>query len=66
MDLKEIKQRVKEIEEIKRDYPEAHCREDELHRAFIVHISKTGSTEQAKMARAILKTEKMDFCRWCA
>ena len=66
MDLKEIKQRVRKIEEISGDYEAAHSMEDQLHRAFIVHISKTGSTEQAKMARAILKTDKMDFCRWCA
>ncbi|NQU86725.1 MAG: hypothetical protein HQ541_13285 [Mariniphaga sp.] len=66
MNLKEIKAMVANIDSAKDDDEMAHCAEDDLREDFIKHISKTGTKEQRKMAREILKTNDIDFSRWFA
>jgi hypothetical protein len=66
MDLKEIKLKVKDIEKEKDDDEVAHSLEDQLYQDFVDHIAKTGNNEQRRMARAVLRTNKIDFARLCA
>ena len=66
MDLKEIKLRVKGIEEIKDDDEAAHSTEDGLYEDFVRYIAETGNEKQKKMAKAVLQTCEIDFARWCA
>lgn len=63
--LEEIKQRV---EEIKDSYGESqHSKEDELYRDFVKYVSRCKSYRGLReMAKEILKTEDMEFARWCA
>ena len=64
--LKGVEKRVKNIYAVRNDNEMAHKAEDSLHIDFIKHIAKTGTKEQRKMAREILKVDKMDFSRWCS
>jgi len=66
MNLRKIEDRVADIKAAIDDDEMAHCAEDNLRLDFIKHISKTGTKEQRKMAREVLKTEEFDFSRWCA
>jgi len=66
MNLKEIERRVVDIYSGKEDDEYAHVQEDELHLDFIKYIAKTGTKEQRKMAREILKADDFDFSRWYA
>ena len=45
---------------------EAHILEDQLRHAFIVHVATHGSDELKAMARLVLSTTDLDFCRWYA
>ena len=66
MDLKYIKQEVAKIEAMKGDDESAHSAEDELRAEFIALVAEAGSPELAAMAREVMKTEQIAFCRWCA
>ena len=63
MTLEKIKARVKNITKVSGDDEVAHNEEDSLYFDFVKHISETGNDEQRKMAKAILKTEKLNFSR---
>lgn len=69
MDLDYVKARVAEIEAMKGDDEAAHSAEDGLRAEFIALVAEVGSPElaaMAAMAREVLKTDDIDFCRWCA
>jgi len=66
MDLDHVKARVAEIEAMKGDDEAAHSAEDGLRAEFIALVAEVGSPELAAMAREVLKTDDIDFCRWCA
>ena len=66
MKLEEIRKRVSEIYSERDDDESAHSLEDSLHENFIKYIAKTGTKEQRKMAKEILRTSEFDFARWCA
>ena len=66
MDINEIKQRVQRIEQAKCDYECAHSMEDQLMQDFIKHVAAKGSPKLKEMAREVLKTEDIDFPRYCA
>ena len=66
MNLDEIKKHVAHIDTLKGDNEAAHCAEDALYAAFISYVAKAGTKELIAMAQEILKTGKIDFCRWCA
>jgi hypothetical protein len=66
MDLKEIQRRIEEIESNKRDDQRAHSEEDRLREDFIVFIAENGNKKLSEMAREIMKTNDIDFARWCA
>jgi hypothetical protein len=65
--LADIRAAVADIDAIKGDDESAHGREDDLRRAFIQHVAAHGRpAELAEMAREVLRTDEMDFERWCA
>lgn len=66
MNLNEINEAVAKIEATKNDDEVAHGMEDDLREAFIRHVAETAGGDLAEMARAVLKTNEIDFCRWCA
>ena len=65
MDIQTIKKRIEEIRELRSDYKLAHGLEDNLYIDFIKYIARQKG-EYAKEAREILKTDKIDFNRYCA
>lgn len=66
MTLDEIRAAVAEIEALKGDDEAAHSLEDALHVDFIHHVADVAGGELSEMAREVLRTEKIDFARWCA
>lgn len=66
MNLNDINKVVGEIDAAKGDDERAHGMEDDLRAAFIRHVAETAGGDLAEMARAVLKTEEINFCRWCA
>ena len=66
MNLNVIKNRVKEIKAIAATDPEsAHSKEDDLYADIIATLASGGKVTR-EMAQEALKTQKMDFPRWCA
>ena len=67
MDIKEVNERVQDINDSIRDREIAHALEDKLHRDFIFFIAQGyAGTEVGDMARAVLTTQSLDFSRYCA
>jgi len=66
MDINAIKRRVSEIDKAKGDYECAHGMEDQLMQDFIKHVAENAPRGLARMAREVLKTEDIDFPRYCA
>lgn len=62
--VKNIKKVVKIIKE-SRDCESQHALEDSLHVHFIKYIASLDIPESV-LAKEVLKTEKLDFERWCA
>ena len=62
MTLQEAQFRVEEIRKISGDDERAHSKQDDLRRDFIMHLAQNGN----EIAAEILKTETIDFNRWCA
>ena len=65
MTLIEAMERVKAIQSASGDDEIAHGMEDTLYTDFIRYIASTNG-EHAEIARELLKTEEIDFARWCA
>ena len=58
---------VEEIRSIGRNDDEvAHAKEDGLRADFIQHIADGDFGELTDIAKIILETDKIDFCRWYA
>ena len=66
MDLAYVKQQVALIEAMRDDDESAHRAEDTLRAGLIAFVAKVGSPELAAMAREVLKTDQIVFCRWYA
>lgn len=67
MKLSEVKETVKQIGELSEDFEAAHCVEDALYEAVLRQILHCKDLDEAKrFARAALKTQKLDFDRYCA
>lgn len=64
--LKDIQKEVEKIRQLIGDQESAHVAEDYLYRSFIEHIAVTGTIKQRKMAKAVLKTQKIVYTRWYA
>ncbi len=65
MKLEDIKKSIEEIKTEAGDDEMQHGLEDALYVAFIRFISESKSPYK-DMAKEILKTEDLDFSRWCA
>ena len=66
MTMDELEKRVQEIEAMKGDPEMAHSYEDSLYADFIRYVSTLPDQQLAIKAAIVLKTEKIDFARWCA
>lgn len=60
-----VNKAVEYIEEIKGDDEVAHSMEDAL-RAEVLQAIADGHEDHQDLATAALKTENIDFYRWCA
>lgn len=61
-----IRGRVSAIEASTGDPEAAHGLEDELHKDFIRYVAENGTGKLRQMATEVLKTNSLDFARWCA
>ena len=66
MDLEYVAAQVAKIDAMKDDDEAAHSAEDVLRAEFIALVAEVGSTDLAAMAREVLKTDEIEFARWCA
>jgi len=65
MTLKELKEKIKRLENMKDDNEIAHLLEDDLREIVLKEITK-GNPEGQKLAEEVLKTSKINFTRWYA
>lgn len=65
MTIKDVKDSVKRIEEVKMDDERAHSMEDNLHQTVLKAVAE-GASNADKLAKEALKSLKIDFKRWCA
>lgn len=61
----EAKRRVQDIRDMASDDESAHSAEDQLYADFVRYVASQEGPHRA-IAEEILKTEKIDFSRWCA
>jgi len=66
MTLKEVLSRVAEIRENQRNGPQCHIEEDRLYRDVLAYIAAAPQAPGtiARMAKAALDTQSIDFDRW--
>jgi len=65
-ELKRINESVASIIEMKNDDEAAHAAEDDLHQKVLRYISDNAPDPWSGLSSAALKTEGIDFARWCA
>lgn len=65
MTVDEIEKEIAVIKAGVSDYEAAHGREDQLH-AKVLRAIADGAPNAAELAEAALKTEAIDFPRYCA
>ena len=66
MTLDDIKESVEKIRKCKSDDESAHSMEDMLREDFIVYVASLGDEDLALKALEVLKTNEIEFARWCA
>lgn len=66
MTIKDVKGRLKAIEELKGDDEAAHGQEDALWQDVLLAIAKGETYDSKGLAREALKSKKLDFARWGA
>lgn len=66
MTLEEIFAKVEYIREISDDNECAHAEEDELRENFIKYVATLDIPSLAEKAKAVLKTNELNFERWYA
>jgi len=67
MTCAEVANRVAEIEQSKGDDEIVHRLEDQLYRDVLQWIADNcGPSQEGMVARIALKTQDVDFARWCA
>lgn len=65
MDIDQVRNRVRHIDNIRSDDEAAHAEEDTLHQDVLQAIAD-GAPNPAELAQEALKTGDIDFARWCA
>jgi len=66
MDLPTVKKMIAEIESVGTDYEVAHAKEDELYLKLLRAIAEGTCTDPEACAQEAIKTQFMDFPRYCA
>ena len=66
MTIEEVKQRVAAIAAEADDDEQAHSMEDELHQDVLRAIADKKCKNPSACAAEALKTQDIDFARWCA
>jgi len=66
MDIKYIKERIRTIRYYSSDDEMSHSLEDGLYEEFVRHVAKESAGDMQKMAKEVLKTQRLKFARWCA
>ena len=67
MTLYKLKKKIEHIKEISSDDERAHGDEDELREEVLFHISQNCTDIKCKqLAKEVLKTNSINFARWCA
>ncbi|MEV5659811.1 hypothetical protein [Streptomyces flaveolus] len=61
----DIARRLAEIHAVRDDDEAAHGKTDDLHRDVLTAIA-AGAPDAPLLAAAALRTETLDFARWCA
>lgn len=61
----DVRARVQHIADISADDESAHGAEDRLH-VDVLRAVAAGHPDAAALAREALKTDDIDFARWCA
>lgn len=64
MTREDVIKAVAEIEKNKDDDERAHSEENRLHAAVLRYYAEGGTDPE--LAREALKTQEIDFARWCA
>lgn len=65
MDVEQVRDRVRRIDAARWDDEAAHGEEDTLHEDVLQAIAD-GADNPAELAQEALKTQDIDFARWCA
>ena len=65
MDVDQVRNRVRHIDNIRSDDEAAHAEEDNLHEDVLQAIADRADNPAA-LAEEALKTKNIDFARWCA
>lgn len=65
MDVDQVRNRVRHIDNIRSDDEAAHAEEDTLHEDVLQAIADRADNPAA-LAEEALKTKNIDFARWCA
>lgn len=65
MNIDQIRNRVRHIDNLRRDNEAAHSEEDTLYTDVLEAIAD-GSPNAAALAEEALRTKNIDFARWCA
>jgi len=66
MTTKEVSARVQAIGEMTGDPERAHEEEDKLYKDVLNYLSVYAEHDLAMIAAEALKTQRIDFPRWCA
>ena len=64
--IAQVKAAVEHIRQISRDDEGAHGEEDDLHQAVLRSIANGTAEDPVTMADEALKTQDIEFARWCA
>lgn len=65
MDIDQVRNRARHIDNIRSDDEAAHAEEDTLHKDVLQAIADRADNADA-LAEEALKTGDIDFARWCA
>lgn len=64
--VEEVRAAVEEIRRLADDDEAAHSAEDALHQNVLASIAQHDPANAASLAREALKTQDIEFARWCA
>ncbi|WP_131501286.1 hypothetical protein [Lactobacillus crispatus] len=66
MNVSEAKEWVNDIKDSRRDFEMAHCLEDELYLKILREIADGTCEDPQQVAKEAIKTQDINFPRYCA